>query len=111
MRTTTRATRPPPRRATGDAQRFTLQFDEYRNAPEVTRKRLWLETVEQVLADNRKVVGGDGRQLIYVPMAGQGTGNAPPLLTPEIVSPTVNATTGDQAASRLPRPAREGASR
>ncbi|MBJ6982742.1 FtsH protease activity modulator HflK [Luteimonas sp. MC1572] len=99
-------------RATGDAQRFTLQVDEYRNAPEVTRKRLWLETVEQVLADNRKVVGGDGRQLIYVPMAGQGAGTAPPLLTPELVSPTVNATTnGEPAASRLPRPTREGATR
>ena len=57
-------------KATGDATRFSLLLDEYRNAPEVTRKRLWLDTVQQVLADNRKVVGGDSRQLIYVPMAG-----------------------------------------
>jgi membrane protease subunit HflK len=98
-------------RATGDAQRFALQVDEYRNAPEVTRKRLWLETVEQVLADNRKVVGGDGKQLVYVPMAGQGGTAAPPLLTPEIVSPTVNASTGEPPASRLPRPTRDGAAR
>lgn len=55
-------------RAEGDARRFTLLQGEYKNAPEVTRKRLWLETVEQVLAENRKVIGGDGRQLIYVPM-------------------------------------------
>src|SRR3546814_8379280 len=54
-------------RATGDAERFTLLLDEYRGAPEVTRKRLWLETVQQVLADNRTIVG-DGRQLIYAPM-------------------------------------------
>ena len=45
-------------------------MEQYKAAPEVTRKRLWLETVQRVLADNRKVVGGDGRQLIYVPMAG-----------------------------------------
>lgn len=64
-------------RASGDAQRFTLLVDAYRGAPEVTRRRLWLETVQQVLADNRKIVGGDGRQLIYVPMAGQGGGNPP----------------------------------
>ena len=57
-------------RATGDAERFTLLVEQYKAAPEVTRKRLWLETVQRVLADNRKVVGGDGRQLIYVPMAG-----------------------------------------
>ena len=61
-------------RATGDATRFSLLLDQYQAAPEVTRKRLWLETVQQVLAENRKVVGGDGRQLIYVPMAG---GSAP----------------------------------
>src|SRR5690606_36740425 len=37
-------------RATGDAERFSMLVDAYRQAPEVTRKRLWLETVEQVLA-------------------------------------------------------------
>src|SRR3546814_9826413 len=79
-------------RATGDAERFTLLLDEYRGAPEVTRKRLWLETVQQVLADNRTIVG-DGRQLIYVPMgkAGSASSSAPPLLTPDMVAPTVNA--------------------
>jgi len=93
-------------RATGDAERFTLLVDEYRNAPDVTRKRLWLETVQQVLADNRKVVGGDGRQLIYVPMPQQGEGASgnvqPPLLPPEVVIPPSG--TGTEAT--LPRPAR-----
>ena len=75
-------------RATGDATRFSLLLDEYRNAPEVTRKRLWLDTVQQVLADNRKVVGGDGRQLIYVPMGNAPAGtqaNAPAVVPPEVV--------------------------
>lgn len=95
-------------RATGDAQRFTLLVDEYRNAPDVTRRRLWLETVQEVLADNRKIVGGDGRQLIYVPM-GQGGGNSSPsqpLLTPEMVSPTVTAEDPRPAARTTPRPTR-----
>jgi modulator of FtsH protease HflK len=94
-------------RASGDAQRFTLLVDEYRNAPEVTRKRLWLETVQEVLAENRKIVGGDGRQLIYVPMAGQGGGQQPqqPLLTPDIISPPVSAETPAPARA-TPRPTR-----
>ena len=84
-------------RATGDAARFTLLVDQYKAAPEVTRKRLWLDTVQQVLADNRTVVGGDGRQLIYVPMQGgraaAGSQTAPPgALAPELISPTVEAT-------------------
>lgn len=76
-------------RAQGDAQRFSLLQAEYRNAPEVTRKRLWLETVQAVLAENRKIIGGDGRQLIYVPMpADAGRTSASPLLTPEVLMPS-----------------------
>ena len=83
-------------RADGDAQRFSLLAGEYRNAPEVTRKRLWLETVQQVLAGNRKVIGGDGRQLIYVPMPADG-GRVPanPVLTPEVLAPATTQTPAD----------------
>ncbi len=100
-------------RATGDAERFTLLVGEYRNAPEVTRKRLWLETVQDVLADNRKVVGGDGRQLIYVPMPGQGGGQSgPPVLPQDVISPTVTATESAPRTTTTPRPTRgEGAIR
>ena len=84
-------------RATGDATRFSLLVEQYKAAPDVTRKRLWLDTVQQVLAENRTVVGGDGRQLIYVPMHGgkapAGATTAPPAtLAPELISPTVEAT-------------------
>ena len=98
--------------AEGDAARFSLLRDEYRNAPEVTRKRLWLETVQDVLAKNRTVVGGDGRQLIYVPMTGQGGAAAqPPVLPQEVVSPPVSSTP-DSALPRPSRPARtEGGNR
>ncbi len=80
--------------ATGDAERFNLLVKEYKAAPEVTRKRLWLETLQQVMAGNRKVVGGDGRQLIYVPMEGaKGVMPAPATaIVPDLVSPMVNAT-------------------
>lgn len=101
-------------RATGDAQRFTLLLEEYANAPDVTRKRLWLDTVQQVLADNRKVIGGDGRQLIYVPMSGaQGGSTSPlPVLSQELMAPTVSATPeAPREETRLPRPTRDGESR
>lgn len=101
-------------RATGDATRFSLLVDEYKKSPEVTRKRLWLDTVQQVLADNRKVVGGDGRQLIYVPM-GNATvpASATPLLPPETIAPTVNAIplSTEPRPEREPRPTRDGVTR
>ena len=82
-------------RATGDAQRFSLLVEQYKGAPDVTRKRLWLETVQGVLAQNRAIVGGDSRQLIYEPMAGQAataptqSGATAPLLTPEVLEPVI----------------------
>ncbi|SBV35376.1 putative HflK protein [uncultured Stenotrophomonas sp.] len=94
-------------RAEGDASRFSLLQAEYRNAPEVTRKRLWLETVQQVLAENRKVIGGDGRQLIYVPMpadAAKSGGNAaqptPEAMVPALPGITDSIRNADRSVSR-----------
>jgi modulator of FtsH protease HflK len=67
-------------RAEGDAQRFTLLAQEYRKAPEVTRQRLYLETMQFVLGNNRKIYAGDGGNVLYLPVdgqAGSGGGGAP----------------------------------
>ena len=105
-------------RATGDSERFSLLLTQYKAAPEVTRKRLWLETVQQVLAGNRTIVGGDGKQLIYVPMPAAGSNGSAataPLLTPEIVVPAVDASTPSARPGRESRvegrPGREDSSR
>ncbi|GAB3039329.1 MULTISPECIES: FtsH protease activity modulator HflK [Oleiagrimonas] len=56
-------------RATGDTERFKLLLAQYRAAPQVTRERLWLETMESVLANNPKVFdGSNGRNMIYLPV-------------------------------------------
>lgn len=94
-------------RATGDAARFSLLQEQYKSAPEVTRKRLWLETVQSVLAQNRKVVGGDGKQLIYVPMPAQNgapAAAAPALLPNEAVMPAVQSTAPSSSSERPARP-------
>jgi membrane protease subunit HflK len=46
--------------AEGEASRFTAVLGEYSNAPEVTRKRLYLETMEQVLGAVDKIIVDDG---------------------------------------------------
>lgn len=43
-------------RAQGDAERFRLLAEAYRTAPEVTRTRLYLEMIEEVLPEVRKVI-------------------------------------------------------
>jgi membrane protease subunit HflK len=64
-------------RADGDAARFSLLAAEYRKAPGVTRKRLYLETMQGVIADNAKVVVSDrnGNNVLYLPLE-KGAGGA-----------------------------------
>jgi membrane protease subunit HflK len=56
--------------STGDASRFTAILAEYQKAPEVTRKRLYLETMEEVLPDVEKVIiePGTASVLPYLPL-------------------------------------------
>ncbi len=56
--------------AEGNAHRFLAVLTEYQKAPEVTRERLYLETIEEVLGNASKVIvdtDGSGN-LIYLPM-------------------------------------------
>jgi len=57
-------------RAEGDAQRFSKLLKEYRKAPRVTRDRLYLDTVETVLANTSKIMVDvkGGNNLIYLPL-------------------------------------------
>jgi membrane protease subunit HflK len=57
--------------AEGQASRFTQLAQAYAQAPDVTRKRLYLETIETILARSHKVLidakGANGN-LIYLPL-------------------------------------------
>jgi membrane protease subunit HflK len=44
------------REAQGQAARFNQLYAQYRLAPAVTRERLYIETMQQVLSHNRKVI-------------------------------------------------------
>jgi membrane protease subunit HflK len=57
-------------RAEGDAARFTQLVGEYRKAPEITRERLYLETMEQVMSASRKVIidSSNSNNLMYLPL-------------------------------------------
>ena len=56
--------------ARGESARFEALLDEYLKAPEVTRERLYLETVESVYGSTNKVlIDADGSgNLLYLPM-------------------------------------------
>lgn len=56
--------------AEGETDRFLKVLQEYNKAPEVTQKRLYLESVESVLGNSTKVLLGveDGNNLLYLPL-------------------------------------------
>ena len=57
--------------ANGQTSRFLQVYDQYKNAPEVTRKRMFLETMERVLGGTDKIIidskGGQG-VVPYLPL-------------------------------------------
>jgi membrane protease subunit HflK len=57
-------------RAEGEASRFEQLLFQYEKAPDVTRERLYLETVERILADTSKVLVDvpGGNNLFYLPI-------------------------------------------
>jgi membrane protease subunit HflK len=59
--------------ADGEAKRFLSVFAEYKKAPEVTRRRMYLETMSTILAPMNKVIvdEGAGRSVVpYLPLPG-----------------------------------------
>ena len=56
--------------ATGESQRFLALLAEFKKAPEVTRERLYLESMEQVFSNTSKVLvdGNNGNSLMYLPI-------------------------------------------
>ena len=59
--------------AEGEAARFIAVYDEYAKAPDITRKRLYLETIEKVMKSVDKVIldqgiGGEGGVVPYLPL-------------------------------------------
>jgi len=78
-------------KATGEADRFVSIYNEYARAPEVTRERLYLETLEQVYGRSSKVLMdvSDSNNMFYLPLdqmrGGSTTATSappPPLMTP-----------------------------
>ena len=57
-------------RARGEAARFNALYAEYELAPEVTRERLYLDTMEAVMSNSTKVMVDveGGNNLLYLPL-------------------------------------------
>lgn len=56
--------------AIGEAQRFNLILPGYLRSPQVTKTRMYMDTIEEVLTNTTKIIinGNTGNNMIYVPL-------------------------------------------
>jgi membrane protease subunit HflK len=94
----------------GDASRFKQVLVEYSKSPKVTRDRMYLDTIQQMMTNSSKVLVDQkgGNNLLYLPLdkliqstgAGPGLADAPPVNAPEAVMPSAESTARSREAFR-----------
>lgn len=94
--------------AEGDASRFSSVLTEYAKAPQVTRERMYLETMQQIFSNTSKVFidSQSSGNLLYLPLdrlmqqgaAGDASRGAVPAPTPMPAPSSGSAPTGDSQA-------------
>ena len=80
-------------RAQGDAESFDKVYEQYRLAPEVTRRRMYYETMEAVLAKSDKTIVEAPGVVPYLPLSKAAPRPLPPEITataPATPNPTPN---------------------
>ncbi len=91
--------------AQGDASRFSAVVAEYEKAPQVTRERMYLDTIQQVMQNTSKVVVDQkgGQNLLYLPLDKlMQLSNAPQSQNQDPVAKSV--TLSDPPATAAPDP-------
>ena len=68
--------------ASGEAKRFLSVYEEYRKAPEVTRRRMYIETMTNVLGPMNKVIIDDSAKVLpFLPLPGLTRNSLPETVT------------------------------
>jgi membrane protease subunit HflK len=95
--------------AQGDAQRFRSVYNEYQKAPQVTRDRMYLDTMQQIFANVTKVLvdSRQGATLLNLPLekilqlgVPGDTASGSPALTPAAPAPIAPAPASADPRSR-----------
>jgi membrane protease subunit HflK len=93
--------------AEGETARFSKLLTEYSKAPEVTRKRIYIETMESVLAQSNTVLVDvkNGNNMMYLPLdklVPVPQNNAPANSNPPVPTAASDVVTPTPAASNAP---------
>jgi membrane protease subunit HflK len=94
--------------AEGETSRFTQVLTEYEKAPVITRERLYIDAIQQVLGNSTKVLldVDSGNNLMVLPLdrlLGGGAGSDLPTLTPAELDRQQQRQTQTEDPPRMPR--------
>lgn len=96
--------------AQGDTQRFSDILTEYQKAPQVTRDRMYIETMQQIYGNVTKVLveSRQGSNLLYLPLDKimQSVLQAPPAAALEVPPAAGSSSAPPAASSQFPGDAR-----
>ncbi len=93
----------------GEASRFTQVLAQYQLAPEITRKRMYLETMEQVFSKNKKVfldVDSSGN-ILYLPIGQPGNDVNPASIMPPMTGTSAIGVDSPEGSAKTRSKARE----
>jgi len=90
-------------RARGEAQRFVAVLSSYQTAQDVTMRRIYMETMEEILRKNPKIIVDDRLQGL-VPLLNLDAGRAPQAPAARAVPPAAAAASPAPQPPRAPTP-------
>src|SRR6266700_2724015 len=86
--------------ATGQTSRFIKVYDEYKKAPDVTRERMYLETMERLFTGTDKIILDTGSQgggvVPYLPLNELARPQSPRPAAPQAPTPTPSPTSASR---------------
>lgn len=89
-------------KAEGEVASFAKILPEYRAAPDITRERLYIETMESVLSRTRKIIANDkGNSMLVLPLE-QMLRQQPQLSAPNTIEAPVRAPAPAQSTHSTP---------
>lgn len=92
--------------AKGETSRFTDLLKSYRLAPQITRERMYIDTVGEILSKNHKVIvdPSESKNILYLPLDKMGGGAA------KSGSGSDQSSAGSSTVTNLPSPTASGSS-
>jgi membrane protease subunit HflK len=93
----------------GEASRFSQIMAEYAKAPVVTRQRMYMDAMQQVMSNTSKVIVDQkgGNSLLYLPLDKLQQLVSQPSPTPEVLAPSVPAAPSSGAPESAPSRSRD----